>query len=111
MEQFMDTASPDPDAANAASGKAGRAGPSSRAVEYCVAAALILLALAVSPIAIRLFTGRPELTFRPLLLSAVFDLFLLLSAAAVLTRGRLRRGFFYLIAWVAPFALLAGLET
>ena len=107
----MDAPSPDPDAANAALRQDGRAASSSRTIEYCVAAALIALAVAVSPIAIRLLTGRPELTFRPLLLSAVFDLFLLLSAAAVLARGRLRRGFFYLIAWVAPFVLLAGLET
>jgi hypothetical protein len=84
---------------------------SNRTVEYGVAAGLAILALAVSPVAIRLLTGRPELGFRPLLLSAVFDLFLLLAAGAMLAHGRLRQALFYVLAWVVPFVLLAGLET
>ncbi len=104
----IDTPSPGSGAAGAVSRQTAA---SNRVVEYGIATAVIALAAIVSPVAIRLMTGRIELNFRLLLLSAIFDLFLLLVAGALLARGRWRRLFFYLIAWVLPFALLAGLET
>jgi lysophospholipase L1-like esterase len=108
---FMDAPSSDPRGAEAISKQAYRAASSTRTIEYCVAATIVVLAVAVSPFTIRLLTGRPALNFRPLLLSATFDVFLLLVAGALLARGPLRQIFFYLIAWAVPVALLAGLET
>jgi hypothetical protein len=85
--------------------------PSNRALEYCAGFAVAVLGLAASPFAIRLLTGRPELGFRPLLLSAIFSLFLLLVAASLLARQRARRFCFHLLAWTVPFVVLAALET
>jgi hypothetical protein len=108
---FMDASSPDPGAAEAVPTQTSHAAPANRVVEYCIAVGAGVLALAISPVAIRLLTGRTELNFRLHLLSGIFDLFLLLVAGALLAGGRSRRLLFYLIAWVLPFALLAGLET
>lgn len=107
----MEAPSPDSGAAEAASKQAYLKASSNTAVEYGIAAAIAALAVAVNPVAIRLLTGRAELNIRPFVLSAIFDLFLLFVAGALLARGRLRQLFFYLTAWVLPFALLAGLET
>jgi hypothetical protein len=84
------------------------AAPSNRIAEYCAAAAIVALAVAISPATISLLT---RLNFRLLAISVSFDLFLLLVAFALLARGRLRRIFFYLIPWTVPLVLLAGLET
>jgi lysophospholipase L1-like esterase len=84
---------------------------SNRTADYFAAAVIAGLALAVSPVAIRMLTGRAELTFRLLLLSVTFDVFLLLVAGAVLTQGRARRLFFAAIACTLPLVLLAALET
>ena len=84
---------------------------SNRTLEYCVAAIIIALALAISPVAILLLTARPELSFRVTLLSITFDLFLLLVTGALLARGRARQLIFDLIAWTLPLVVLAGLET
>jgi hypothetical protein len=108
---FMDAPSPDPGGAEAVSKQAYRTASPNRAVEYLIAATIVVLAIAGSPVAIAQLTGHPALNFRPLLLSTVFDVFLLLIAGALLARGRLRQIFFYLIASIVPIALLAGLET
>jgi hypothetical protein len=84
---------------------------SNRTVDYLAAAALAGLALAISPFAIRMLTGRSELTLRSVLLSVTFDVFLLLISAALLARNRTRLLFFYLIAWTVPFVVLGALET
>jgi lysophospholipase L1-like esterase len=107
----MDALPPDPAAAELRSKHAPGAAASSRTVDYFAAAIIAGLAFAVSPVAIRMLTGRSELNFRPFLLSVTFDLFLLLVAGAVLARGRVRRFFFALIACALPFVLLAALET
>ena len=107
----MDTPPPNPRSSETSPKRVSYAASSNRAVEYYVAAAIVTWAIAISPVAIRLMTGRAELNFRPLLLSVIFDLFLLLVAGALLGRGRLRRFFFHLIAWTFPFVVLAGLET
>ena len=105
----MDAPSPAVVAADAVSTQASGADSSSRRVEYCAAAAIFALAVAISPVTIRLLTGH--LNFRSAVLCTIFDAFLLLVAGAVLARGALRRLFFHLIAWVVPLVLLVGLET
>jgi hypothetical protein len=107
----MDPLPPDPDSAEMLPKQARYAITSDRTADYCAAAVIAVLAFAISPVAIRLLTGRAELNFRPFLLSVAFDLFLLLVAGAVLARGRLLRLFFPLIACMLPVVLLAGLET
>src|SRR5215472_1357244 len=107
----MDALPPDRAAAAMRQRQASGVAAPNRTVDYFAAAIMAGLALAISPIAIRLLTGRSELTLRPLLLSITFDLFLLLIAGAVLARARARRFFFALIACLLPFVLLAGLET
>src|SRR5712671_2896760 len=82
----MDVSSPDPGAAERVSKQASSTASSDRAVEYGVAAGIVVTAVVISPVAIWLLMGR--LNFRPLLLSATFDLFLLLVAGAALARGR-----------------------
>src|SRR5689334_9428645 len=84
---------------------------SNRTVDYLAAAALAGLALAISPFAIRMLTGRSELTLRSVLLSVTFAVFLLLISGALLARNRTRLFFFYLIAWTVPFVVLGALET
>lgn len=102
---------PDPASAEMGLKQAQSEVTSNRTADYCAAAVIAALAFAVSPIAIRLLTGRSELSFRPFLISVVFALFLLLVSAAVLARGHVRRFFFYLIACMFPVILLAALET
>jgi hypothetical protein len=81
---------------------------SSQAPSYGFAAAVIALAVAVSPATIALFTS---LNTRLLAISLSFDLFLLLIAAASLARGRTRELLFKVIGWTIPLVLLATLET
>jgi lysophospholipase L1-like esterase len=107
----MDAIPPDPAAAEMRPQQASETAASNRTVDYCAAAILAVLAFAISPVAIRLLTGRTELGFRPFLLSVTFDLFLLLVGGAMLAHGRWRRLFFHLIAYTLPFVLLAGIET
>lgn len=84
---------------------------SSRLIEYIVAAGLTAVAFIISPIGIKLATDRTDLTFRVNVLSITFVLFLVAIVAAVLARGRLRRACFHAIAWMFPFAVLAGIEA
>jgi len=107
----MDALPPTQAAADMHSRQAQGAAASNRTVDYLAAAIIAAVAFAVSPFAIRLLTGRAELGFRPFLLSVTFDLFLLLVAAAVLARGRLRGLLFALIACTLPCVLLAALEA
>ncbi len=107
----MDALRPDPAAAEMRPKQAPGAARSNRTVDYLAAALIAGLAFAVSPVAIRMLSGRSELSFRPWLLGVTFDLFLLLVAGAVLARGRARRFFFALIACTLPLVLLAALET
>ena len=81
------------------------AAASNRTVDYLAATVIAALALAISPVAIRMLTGRAELTLRSVLLSVTFDVFLLLVAGAVLARGGARRFFFAAIACMLPFVL------
>ena len=105
----MDAPAPDGIAAEVVPEQVSATASSGRAIEYCVVAAVLALAVAVSPVTIRLLAGH--LNFRSLLLSATFDVFLLLVTGAMLAQGSLRRLFFHLLAWALPIALLAGLET
>lgn len=82
----------------------------SRLAEFFGAGALAVLAIAISPLALPLLTGRPELSFRASLLSVTFGIFLLLLAAGLVTRGRARQIAFHLIAWSLPLVALAGIE-
>jgi lysophospholipase L1-like esterase len=82
-----------------------------RRAELAIAGAIVAAAAAISPIGIRLATGRLDLSPRIVVLSLTFDLFLLIFAAAVLARGRARRVCLHIAAWVFPLALLAAIET
>jgi hypothetical protein len=84
---------------------------SARKGDFAVGAAIIALALAVSPIGIRLVTGRIDLSARVTVLSLAFDVFLLVLAGAALTTGRARQAFFRLLVCVSPVLLLAAIET
>jgi hypothetical protein len=84
---------------------AGRSG------DYLFAAGLAIAAFVISPLGIKLISGRLDLSFRIVVISLTFDLFLVALLAAVLTRGRLRRACFYVLAVLFPLALLAGLEA
>ena len=106
----MDTSPPDPGVNDLLSKQSSHAASSSRAIEYCAAVAIAALAIVTSPIAIRLLTGRVELSFRLTLLSVILDLFLLFLASALIASGRARRIFFHLLALSLPFVLLAVLE-
>src|SRR5262245_51712141 len=84
---------------------------SGRNADYVVAAAIALLALAISPLGTILLDGPASLSFRGVLIALTLAAFLLLVAAAILMRGRSRRLFFHLIAWTLPIAVLAALEA
>jgi len=86
-------------------------GLSARKGDFAVGAILVALALAVSPIGIRLVTGRLDLSARTTALSLTFDAFLLVLAAAALTTGPLRQLFFRLLVVVSPLLLLAIIEA
>lgn len=79
--------------------------------EFVVAAALALVAVAISPFGIGLLTGRPDLPFRINVVSIGFDLFLVSWIAALLAGQRLRRFFFYLVALTFPLALICAIEA
>jgi hypothetical protein len=83
---------------------------SSRTFDFAAAAAILLLAAAISPLGLRLATGRLDLSPRITVLSLAFDVFLLVLAGAILASGRIRRVFFHFLAWTFPLALLAALE-
>jgi lysophospholipase L1-like esterase len=78
--------------------------------EYAAAGAVAVLALAVSPPGIGLWTGRTDLSFRVLSASLALAVFLLAISAAILAQGRVRRLLFALTCMIFPVAVLAGLE-
>ena len=81
-------------------------------VARCGNAAIVAaLALGVSPVGIRLLTGREDLSFRVTLISLALCAFLALVAAAALVAGRARRFMFHLIALALLVPILAGLEV
>ena len=82
-----------------------------RLIEYLVAAGLGVTAFIISPVGIKLFTGRADLPFRVNVVSIACDLFLIAVTAAILARGRLRRICFHAVAWTFPFAALAVIEA
>src|SRR5262245_6792227 len=84
---------------------------SERQAEWAIAAAIVMVAILISPIGIRLATGRLDLSPRINVLSLTFDAILLILAGAIVARGRAKPVFFHLLLWSLPFALLAALET
>ena len=83
----------------------------SRAVEIGMAIGLAGIALAVSPVGLRIATGRLDLNLRMEVLSLTLAVFLLIWSGAFGSYGRARRAFFYLIVWSFPLALLAVVEA
>jgi hypothetical protein len=84
---------------------------STRAADIAVAAAIILLALAISPIGIRFVTGRLDLPLRVNVVSLTFDAFLLILAVTIVARGRARQILFYPLACSLVFAAIAAIEV
>src|SRR5262245_62908736 len=86
--------------------------PSSRRIaDFAIAGLIVALAVTLSPIGIRLMTGRLDLSPRIMVLSLTFCAFLLVLAAAVPSRGRLKVLMFYLLTLSLPLVLLAAIET
>src|SRR6516165_741377 len=83
----------------------------SRATEIGIGIGLAGIALAVSPVGLRIATGRLDFNLRIEVLSLTLALFLLIWSGAFVSYGRVRRAFFYLIAWSFPLALLAAVEA
>lgn len=83
---------------------------SKRSADLCLAAAIVILAIAVSPIGIRLATGRLDLSIRVDVLSWFFAAFLLVVAGAILSWGRARQIFFHLLTWSLLLAVFAAIE-
>ena len=79
--------------------------------DHLIAVGLAALAVVINPYSINIFSGRVELNFRISLISLVIDGLLILFIAALLTRGRLRRTFFWLILLLFPLAIVCGLEA
>jgi hypothetical protein len=80
-------------------------------LDHLIAVGLAALAVAISPYGIRTLSGRVELSFRISLISLIMDAILILFIAALLTQGRLRRTFFWLILLLCPLAIVCGLEA
>ncbi|MCC6776129.1 MAG: SGNH/GDSL hydrolase family protein [Hyphomicrobiales bacterium] len=78
--------------------------------EYVTAGTMAALALLVSPPGIALATGRADLSFRVTAVSVVLAAFLLLIAASIVVRGRVRQMLFVLLAMLLPVAGVACLE-
>src|SRR5262245_18310830 len=86
--------------------------PSSRRIaDFAIAGLIVALAVTLSPIGIRLMTGRLDLSPRITVLSLAFCAFLLVLAAALPSRGRLKVAMFYLLTLSFPLVLLAAIET
>jgi GDSL-like Lipase/Acylhydrolase family len=86
--------------------------PSSRrTADFAIAGLIVALAVTISPIGIRFMTGRLDLSPRITVLSLTFCAFLLVLAAAVPSRGRLKVIMFYLLMLSFPLVLLAAVET
>jgi GDSL-like Lipase/Acylhydrolase len=82
-----------------------------RILDYLVAALLIAVVFAFSPLGLLLTKGYSSLTLRAVLMTLALDLFLLVWVGIILTQGGRRRFFFHLIVWTFPLVLLDGLEA
>jgi lysophospholipase L1-like esterase len=82
-----------------------------RVADFAIAGLIVVLAVTLSPIGIRLMTGRLDLSPRITVLSLTFSAFLLVLAAAVPSRGRMKVVIFYLLMLSFPLVLLAAIET
>jgi hypothetical protein len=82
-----------------------------RAADIAIGIGLASIALAVSPLGLRVATGRLDLNLRIEVVSLTIAVFLLIWSGAFLSYGRARRAFFYLIVWSFPLALLAAVEA
>src|SRR5262245_59461749 len=84
---------------------------SKRAAEIAVAAAIMLVALAISPIGICFVSGRFDLPLRVSVVSLTFDAFLLILAVTIVARGRARQILFYPLACSLVLAAVAAVEA
>jgi hypothetical protein len=82
-----------------------------RISDLAIAGLIAVLAATVSPIGICLMTGRLDLSARITVLSLTFSAFLLVLAAAVPSRRRMRAVTFYVLMLSFPLVLLAAIET
>src|SRR5262245_62242256 len=82
-----------------------------RIADFAIAGLIIVLAVTVSPIGIRLMTGRLDLSPRITVLSLTFGAFLLVLAGAVPSRGRMKVVLFYLLMLSFPLVALAAIEA
>src|SRR5262249_27988173 len=84
---------------------------SRRIADFAIAGLIVALAVTLSPIGIRLMTGRLDLSPRITVLSLAFCAFLLVLAAALPSRGRLKVLMIYVLMLSVPLVLLAAIET
>src|SRR5262245_35509983 len=82
-----------------------------RIPDFAIAGLIVVLAVTLSPIGNRLMTGRLDLSPRITVLSLTFSAFLLVLAAAVPSRRRVKVIIFYLLMLSFPLVLLAAIET
>jgi hypothetical protein len=83
----------------------------SRTTDIGIGIGLAGIALVVSPVGLRIATGRLDFSLRVEVLSLTFVAFLLIWSGALICNGRARRAFFHLIVWSFPLALLATIEA
>ena len=79
-------------------------------LDHIIGLGLIVLAIAVSPLSLKLFSSRIDLPFRVNLSSGSVSLFFLLLGLAALIPGRVRQYLFICVGTLAPFVLVAVLE-
>jgi hypothetical protein len=84
---------------------------SSRRADFVMAAVCVVVAIVISPIGIRLITGRLDLSPRVTMLSLTFGAGLLIVAAAALSWGRIRHGLLLLLVTISPLLLIAAVEA
>jgi hypothetical protein len=78
--------------------------------DHLLGIAIILLATAVSPLVLKLFSGRDSLPLRVNLSSGLLCLFLFLVGLAALIPGKTRQSLFVCLAIAAPIVLIAAFE-
>src|SRR5262245_29602947 len=82
-----------------------------RVADLAIAGLIVVLAVTLSTIGIRLMTGRFDLSPRITVLSLTFSAFVLVLAASVPSRRRMKVIIFYLLMMGFPLVLLAAIET
>src|SRR5262249_15639475 len=83
----------------------------SRATDIGIGMGLGGIGFVLSPVGLRIATGRLDLSLRVEVLSLTFVALLLIWSGALICSGRARRAFFYFIVWSFPLALLATIEA